>query len=104
MTKKVPAFLLFFFTIHMLVSQSHSTYISGFIKNTSSVGVKDAHIINLNTKAGTVTDQDGFFTITASKGDSLLISSIQYQNEVILITSRIIREKKLQQSTRRGGS
>ena len=85
MKKKAPAFLLFFFTIQVLVSQSSSTSIFGFIKNTSFVGVKDVHIINLNTKIGSVTDQDGLFTIAVSKGDSLLISSIQYQNEIITL-------------------
>ncbi|MDG2193358.1 MAG: carboxypeptidase-like regulatory domain-containing protein [Polaribacter sp.] len=94
MKKKAAAFLLFFFTIQVLVSQSSSTSIFGFIKNTSFVGVKDVHIFNLNTKIGSVTDQDGLFTIAVSKGDSLLISSIQYQNEIITITAKIIQEKK----------
>lgn len=96
MTKKLPAFLLFFFTIYGLVSQNHNISISGCIKNTSFVGVKNVHIINLTTKIGAITDSKGFFRIAVSKGDSLLISSIQYQNEVIAITSRIIQEKKVE--------
>jgi len=95
MIKKVPAFFLLFFMSLYLSSQNTRVLISGNAKNTSFVPIKDVHIINLNSKLGTVTDTDGLFEIAVSKGDSLLVSSIQYQNEVIIITSKIINEKKL---------
>lgn len=94
MIKRLPLFLILL-TSQLLLSQQSDIVISGSVKNYSQNGIKDVHIINLNTKAGTVTNANGQFELAVSIGDSLRFSNIQYQNMKIYIIPKISREKKV---------
>lgn len=62
----------------------------GIIKDTV-VPIENAHIVNLNTKHGTITARGGRFKIFAKVGDTLEISSIQYQEKKHLIRRNSFR-------------
>lgn len=53
------------------------------------------HIINVTQKKGDVSDKNGNFQIEVSKGDELLISSVQFQREELKITDKILKAEIL---------
>lgn len=76
------------------VSQNKNQSISGIILDSLSV-VKNANIVNLHTKQGTFSDDNGAFTILLSAGDTLSISSIQHISKKIVPTKKEIELKKM---------
>ncbi|MGV6844943.1 MAG: carboxypeptidase-like regulatory domain-containing protein [Lutibacter sp.] len=56
--------------------------------------VINATILNLNSKNGTVSNELGLFNMNVKLGDTLLISSIQYQPKKIKITEILLKQKK----------
>ena len=95
MIKKLSAFFILLLTSQLLISQNTRKLIVGTVKNTSLVAVKDVHIINLNTRKGTITNNKGVFEISVAEGDSLLISNILYQNEIIKIDANTLKSLQL---------
>ncbi|QTD38333.1 carboxypeptidase-like regulatory domain-containing protein [Polaribacter batillariae] len=73
-------------------SQKNKTLFFGKIIDSSTV-VKNAHIINLNTKRGTFSNDRGLFEILASENDSLQISSIGFKTQKIKVKKLHFREK-----------
>jgi carboxypeptidase-like protein len=83
--------LLTFFAMNCF-SQNTSTVISGKIVSFNNY-VHNVHIINLNNKRGTISDNLGNFKIRVKVNDTLLLSAIQYQNLKIIITKSHIKSK-----------
>lgn len=86
--------ILFVLVVSKITAQENSEIISGNIYNLNKM-VPNVHIINLNTKMGTISNVNGEFEISVSKNDVLLISSIQYNPLKISISERILNNKKL---------
>jgi hypothetical protein len=82
MIKKTMIIVLIFITL-AAKSQERSA-LFGIIKDTIA-HIENAHIVNLNTKQGTITAGNGRFKIFAKAGDTLKITSIQYQEKKYLI-------------------
>jgi hypothetical protein len=80
--RKTMLFILFFFTV-LLHSQEQKA-LFGTIMDSLNV-INNVHIVNLNSKHGTVSADDGSFKIFAKVGDTLEISAIQYQEKKYLI-------------------
>lgn len=53
------------------------------------------HIINITQKKGGVSDKNGNFTIEVSKGDKLLISSVQFQRKELKVTDKVLKAEIL---------
>jgi hypothetical protein len=66
----------------------------GVIYNAKNT-VSDVHIINLNSKVGTISNSIGTFEISAAIGDVLLFSSIEYEPLKIKITEAYAPSKEL---------
>lgn len=64
--------------------QEHRVKISGEIKS-DSIYIDGAHIINLNSKKGTVSNHLGLFKINAKLYDTIQISEISYKTKTIII-------------------
>ena len=93
MTKKLlQLFLLFFAGISL--SQEKEILIAGQIVDSLSI-VKNANIINLKTKQGTFSSDNGNYGIFVSIGDSLQISSIQHITRTITVSKENIEKKHL---------
>lgn len=75
-------------------SQEKYALISGKIISSGNA-VGNVHIVNLNTKLGTVSNDGGEFEMLVSLNDILLFSSIEYERKEIIITDNFIKYKKL---------
>lgn len=75
-------------------SQEKYALISGKIIS-SNKAVSDVHIINLNTKMGTISNDRGEFEIRVSLNDTLLFSSIEYERKKIKMTGNFIKYKRI---------
>ncbi len=63
---------------------SQEMNISGYVRDASGKEkLIGAHIINLKTKQGTISDHNGYFSLNASLNDSLRISYAGYKSQVI---------------------
>lgn len=94
MIKKLLIFSLFFIYTFSSFSQEKNKLITGKIVDSLGI-VKNANIINLNTKQGTFSSNQGLFRIFASEGDSIQISSIQHISKKIFINKTIIDNKNI---------
>ena len=94
MTKPILYFLLLFITTFSF-SQTKRVDFYGYVKD-STKSIKDAHVINLNTKIGTSTNDFGSFKIPVYIGDTLQITSLNYQTVFYKITKNIF-QKNLEQ-------
>ena len=75
-------------------SQERYVLISGkIISPNNSVG--DVHIVNLNSKLGTVSNDNGEFEMMVSLNDTLLFSSIEYQRKKIRMTGNYLKYKRI---------
>ena len=95
MMKRKPTclFLLVFFAMNCF-SQERYVLISGkIISPNNSVG--DVHIVNLNSKLGTVSNDNGEFEMMVSLNDTLLFSSIEYQRKKIRMTGNYLKYKRI---------
>lgn len=57
--------------------------------------VSDAHIVNLKTKKGTVTNSNGEFELVASFGDEIEITSVQHHTEIATVANVTLRTKEM---------
>jgi hypothetical protein len=94
MKRKLTCLLIFIFFWTNCFSQEKYTLISGKIISSNKT-VSDVHILNLNTKMGTVSDAKGEFDLMVSLNDTLLFSSIEYERKKIRMTGNFIRYKKI---------
>ncbi|WP_442266365.1 hypothetical protein ACSIGC_01225 [Tenacibaculum sp. ZS6-P6] len=76
-------------------SQSKRIEISGSLSDTTGK-VVNAHIINTTSKQGTFSDENGNFVLPVKLGDELKITSIQHEEENLIIANVIIKNKRLE--------
>ncbi|WP_296637195.1 hypothetical protein [Polaribacter sp.] len=75
-------------------TQNKKYIITGKVTDSVNI-IKNANIINLNTYQGTFSSDEGLYRIFVSKGDTLRVSSIQFEPKKILITEKIIDAREL---------
>jgi hypothetical protein len=89
--KKRIVLLVFIISYTMLKAQEKRTFITGkTVLETTAIA--DVHVINKNTKIGTITNDNGGFTIPVKLGDSLYFSHLKYQHKLIIVTNKILLE------------
>ena len=66
--------------------------INGVVSDSKS-SIKNAHVINRNTKQGTFSNEDGEFKIPVALNDTLSISSVQHKINYIIITENTLQSK-----------
>lgn len=91
----MPKKLLYIFILIPLsiYSQKQASIFKGKTIDSTTV-VKDVHIINLNTKAGTFSLENGKFQIKAKVNDTLQLSSIGYQTKKMIVKAYHFIEKE----------
>tara|TARA_R110002051_G_scaffold116220_2_gene189472 strand:- start:96 stop:869 length:774 start_codon:yes stop_codon:yes gene_type:complete len=55
--------------------------------------VAATHVLNLTTKRATITDVNGFFTISVHVLDTLEFSAIQYKKKMVIVSTSILESK-----------
>lgn len=83
---RVIALMLLFFCSTEVFSQNFT--VSSYLKSDSGEVVKGASVVVKKTKKGTVTDDNGRFSISVSKGDVLVISALGYQTTEAVINGQ----------------
>jgi len=86
--KVINIFLLFLFIALNCYGQQNKKNITGKLLNYKKP-ISNVAVLNLNTQFGVISNENGYFTITAKLKDTLLITSIQYQPKKIVITNKI---------------
>lgn len=79
-------FLLFLLMSGTQAKSQERQLISGKIITDSIQDKTGVHVINLNAEKGTTTDDQGKFVIVGKVGDSIYFSSIQFENENVIVT------------------
>ncbi len=69
----------------VLAQESPKTVLNGKI-NANTMDLDGIYVINLRTEKSTITEKEGYFTIQAMPGDSLLFSAIQLKKHRVLLT------------------
>ena len=72
-------------------------YLSGrIISIEDKKPLQSAHVVNMNSVEGTVTDSDGKFEIPAQVNDTIFISYIGYQSIKLKITNDLLKGNELE--------
>jgi len=77
-----------------ICAQQKRVLISGQISS-DSIALENIHIINKTSKKATISDKNGVFRIRVKEHDELLISAIQFKNQVIEINKLNISTLKI---------
>ncbi|MDG1475738.1 MAG: carboxypeptidase-like regulatory domain-containing protein [Vicingaceae bacterium] len=88
---------IFIFSAPLLIAQEVSVTDAKILSQYDSTIITGAHIINLNSKIGVVSNNNGDFTIQTELNDTLLISFIGYHSlkiEASEITTNIYLKKE----------
>ncbi|MEN8186991.1 MAG: carboxypeptidase-like regulatory domain-containing protein [Bacteroidota bacterium] len=107
--QKILPFLLFFGFIFSAFSQEIDTKEGDTIKQRSASTLKgkiisvttkeplsNAHVLNLNSVRGSVTDIKGEFEVSAKQNDTLFISYLGYQSIKLKITKDLLKGNELE--------
>ncbi|MBD0779856.1 carboxypeptidase-like regulatory domain-containing protein [Maribacter sp. ANRC-HE7] len=57
--------------------------------------VAATHVLNVTSKKASITDQDGFFSITVRLNDTLVFSAVQYKRKTMRVTQSVLESKLL---------
>lgn len=91
--KHTVLILLLFFSL-VAASQEFTNKIEGRVYSKDG-DVAATHVSNISRNRGTITDLNGFFTISARLGDTLVFSAVQYKKNEIVITAQILKTKTI---------
>jgi hypothetical protein len=86
-------FLLVFFAMKGFSQEKYALISGKIISSNNAVG--NVHIVNQNTKLGTVSNDKGEFEMMVSLNDILLFSSIEYERKEVRITGNFLKYKKI---------
>ncbi|MCH4824074.1 carboxypeptidase-like regulatory domain-containing protein [Gramella lutea] len=87
--------LLLFICIFSFSAQAQEPVLVSGKVSSNNPDLDRIHIINLNLEKGVVTNAKGEFQIPVRENDSLYISSVQYENRTIIITSKNINDRRV---------
>jgi len=88
-------FLLLLFCGISINAQDFSTKIEGQIYSKNG-DVTAIHVSNTTQNRGTITDVNGYFAITVRLNDTLVFSAVQFKKKEIIVSSEVLKSKKLQ--------
>ena len=92
--KQLTPVLLLLFALS-ISAQKRSDVLLGKIKF-DSLSIENIHIVNKNTKKGTISNKNGEFNIVVNLNDTLIFSGIQFYLLEIEINQKIINKKYLE--------
>lgn len=75
----------------ILAQESPRTVLNGKI-NANSMDLEGVYVINLKTEKSTITEKDGYFSIAAIQGDTLLFSAIQLKEIRVVLEQKDFQE------------
>jgi hypothetical protein len=88
--------LLLFVGISFLGFSQTNTKLKGQIVNAqNNKSLSAAHILNLNSVIGTITNEKGFFEISTKANDTILVSYLGFQSIKLKITNDLLKGNEL---------
>ena len=91
--------LLFIFLSLNVFSQTDSLAVKilkgQVIDSESKKSLSASHILNLNSVTGTITDDQGFFEITAKANDTVMVSYLGHSSIKIKVTNDLLKGNEL---------
>ena len=91
--------LLFIFLSLNVFSQTNSLAVKilkgQVIDSESKKSLSASHILNLNSVTGTITDDQGFFEITAKANDTVMVSYLGHSSIKIKVTNDLLKGNEL---------
>ncbi len=94
MFKKLLLLSFLILSATIISAQQKRKLITGKVSDSLGV-VRNANIINLKTKQGTFSSDQGLFRIFVSKGDTLSFSSIQHKLKKLVVTNKVIEDEEM---------
>jgi len=91
--REIYIFLSFLFTIS-LSAQQERKQITGKITS-DSISVENVHIINVTSRKGTISDENGIFYLFVKERDTLVFSDIQFTTKKVIIQNNHIKNQSL---------
>lgn len=85
--------LTILFTLSFFISFSQEKILKGIVKDNFSL-IQDAHIVNLTTKKGAITNHKGEFSIPANINDSILVSSLAHEVHKFKVSKLMLNAKE----------
>lgn len=82
--------LLFAFTTMQAQEIFGKKIVEGKVLSASNEDVSGVHVFNQSTIKATITAQDGFFTIAAVKGDTLIFTAVQLKRKEIVVSEAML--------------
>ena len=85
-------FLRLFFVVASSLSAQEPVLVAGIVQS-DSVKLADIHILNLSTRKGTISNQEGEFGITVSQNDTLIFSGIQFHTLGLIVDKKVLDKR-----------
>lgn len=92
---KYSSFLILLLFGIMAAQAQERPILKGKVISADSSSVEKLNIVNLNAETGTISDQNGYYEIGVRANDSILFSSVQFENRTLVISEDMISEGKL---------
>jgi len=89
--KKILICTCFILLNHFLIAQQTKN-LKGFVRNSENQTLSFTTIYNIQTNQTIAANEHGAFTISASIGDSLILSRLSYQTDTFIITKAFFYE------------
>jgi hypothetical protein len=91
-------FVLFCFSFAQLYAQTNA--ITGKITDETGKPLPGASVLVKSAKTGTISNQDGVYSISAEKNAVLVVSSISYETQEIPVNNRSVIDVSMQASNK----
>jgi hypothetical protein len=76
-------------------SQTNSKLKGQIVNAQTNKALSAAHVLNLNSVLGTITNEKGFFEITTKANDTILVSYLGYQSIKLKVTNDLLKGNEL---------
>ena len=94
MKTKLWTCLFVVFSFSTLIAQNKEILLFGKVKSANEQ-MGGINILNLNSRLGTSTNDDGEFNIPVKINDTLLISSVQFERKKVVITQTLFKNEQI---------
>lgn len=84
-----------FFTLFSVVAFAQEIRLKGTVQFDNTL-LKDINVLNKSTQYGTATNEKGEFEINVALGDSILFSSLSFQNRIIKVSASHMENKTME--------
>jgi hypothetical protein len=88
--RKSGIVILFLCSSWGISAQEFTTKLEGRIYS-KDADVAATHVSNISSKKGTITDAQGFFSISVRLNDTLVFSAIQYKRKEVVVTLEVLK-------------